>query len=106
MQERALLPDLAVQVLTEWRKLLAGQVDLARVARLVGPKLKDIAWRSVRRAVDRVRRRSTADAEHADVPASLRDMAERGVDTFLLVAERDPGVDYVDVHFPACTCAR
>jgi hypothetical protein len=26
-------------------------------------------------------------------------MAERGVDTFLLVAVHDPGVDYVDLHF-------
>jgi hypothetical protein len=26
-------------------------------------------------------------------------MAERGVDTFIVVSEKDPGIDYVDVHF-------
>jgi hypothetical protein len=43
--------------------------------------------------------RRQTDGEHADVPECLRLMATRGVDTFLLVAVHDPGVDYVDVHF-------
>jgi hypothetical protein len=33
-----------------------------------------------------------------DVPRSLREMADRGVDTFLLVSRNDPGVAYVDAH--------
>jgi alpha-beta hydrolase superfamily lysophospholipase len=33
-----------------------------------------------------------------DVPRTLRAMAERGVDTFLLVSPHDPGVAYVDAH--------
>jgi alpha-beta hydrolase superfamily lysophospholipase len=33
-----------------------------------------------------------------DVPRTLREMAERGVDTFLLVSRNDPGVAYVDAH--------
>jgi alpha-beta hydrolase superfamily lysophospholipase len=33
-----------------------------------------------------------------DVPRTLRTMAERGVDTFLLVSPNDPGVGYVDAH--------
>jgi alpha-beta hydrolase superfamily lysophospholipase len=33
-----------------------------------------------------------------DVPRTLRTMAERGVDTFLLVSRNDPGVAYVDAH--------
>jgi alpha-beta hydrolase superfamily lysophospholipase len=33
-----------------------------------------------------------------DVPRALRTMAERGVDTFLLVSPNDPGVAYVDAH--------
>jgi len=33
-----------------------------------------------------------------DVPRTLRAMAERGVDTFLLVSTHDPGVAYVDAH--------
>jgi len=38
----------------------------------------------------------TASVE--DVPRTLRAMAERGVDTFLLVSPNDPGVAYVDAH--------
>ena len=33
-----------------------------------------------------------------DVPRALRRMAERGVDTLLLVSRNDPGVAYVDAH--------
>jgi len=33
-----------------------------------------------------------------DVPRALRGMAERGVDTFLVVSRNDPGVAYVDAH--------
>ncbi len=83
----------------KWVKLLSGQVDLARVAKMVAPKVKGMVMHSMERVLDRVRPKSDGDGEHADVPACLRGMAERGVDTFLLVATHDPGVDYVDVHF-------
>jgi alpha-beta hydrolase superfamily lysophospholipase len=35
------------------------------------------------------------------VPAGLRQISERGMDAFLLVSERDPGIDYVDRHASA-----
>ena len=38
----------------------------------------------------------TASVE--DVTRTLRTMADRGVDTFLLVSRGDPGVSYVDAH--------
>jgi hypothetical protein len=82
----------------KWLKLLRGQVDLARVARLVVPKIKGVVVRSVKRVLDRVSPKPEKAGAHNDVPASLRAMAERGVDTFLLVALHDPGVDYVDVQ--------
>jgi alpha-beta hydrolase superfamily lysophospholipase len=34
----------------------------------------------------------------ADVPGALRSMAERGIDTTLVVSRGDPGVAYVDAH--------
>jgi alpha-beta hydrolase superfamily lysophospholipase len=37
-------------------------------------------------------------ASVADVPRTLLTMAERGVDTLLLVSPNDPGVAYVDAH--------
>jgi alpha-beta hydrolase superfamily lysophospholipase len=78
-----------------WLRLLKGQIDLVRAAKLLAPKLKGVATR----ALDRVRPRANGADDHADVPAYLRAMAERGVDTFLVVTTNDPGVDYVDVHF-------
>ena len=36
-----------------------------------------------------------------EVPRSLRGMAERGVDTLLVVSRNDPGVAYVDAHAAA-----
>jgi alpha-beta hydrolase superfamily lysophospholipase len=36
-----------------------------------------------------------------EVPRSLRAMADRGVDTLVVVSRSDPGVAYVDVHAPA-----
>jgi hypothetical protein len=74
--------------LDRWKKLLTGRVDLVRVAKRVIPKIKSV-----------LRARTGGSGTHDDVPGYLRVMAERGVDTFLLVAENDPGVDYVD------TCA-
>ena len=41
---------------------------------------------------------SPVTASVEDVPRTLRTMAERGVDTFLLVSRNDPGVAYVDAH--------
>lgn len=39
---------------------------------------------------------------HVDeVPRCLHGMAERGVDTFLVVSRNDPGVAYLDAHAPA-----
>ncbi len=85
----------------KWVKLLSGKVDVVRVARMMAPKVKGAALRIGQRVLDRVRPRSGGDdaADHADVPACLRLMAERGVDTFLVTTVHDPGVDYVDVHF-------
>jgi pimeloyl-ACP methyl ester carboxylesterase len=79
-----------------WIRLLRGDVDIVHVAKMVAPKLKGIASR----VLDRVRpRANAADDDHADVPAYLQLLAERGVDTFLVTTMHDPGVDYVDLHF-------
>jgi dienelactone hydrolase len=46
-----------------------------------------------------------AAADHArggaPVPESLRAMTERGVDTLLVVTEKDPGIHWVDTHWGA-----
>jgi len=53
---------------------------------------------SVLAAADGVASRAGADVE-APVPESLRRMVGRGVDTLLVVSEKDPGVDYVDTQW-------
>jgi pimeloyl-ACP methyl ester carboxylesterase len=83
-----------------WVKLLHGDVEIIpRATRTLVPKLKGVlahrlghVFRSLGQMVD-------ARGGAVDVPARLRSMVERGVDTFLVVSEHDPGVDYVDAHF-------
>jgi alpha-beta hydrolase superfamily lysophospholipase len=82
---------------SSWKRLLSGNADLGRALKTVLPKV-----------TDRVKRRISSLVPHGDddetersldVPAALRFMAGRGVDAFLLVSEKDPGVDYVDTQF-------
>jgi alpha-beta hydrolase superfamily lysophospholipase len=85
-----------------WRKLLRGEVDVARALKLAAPKVKDLVVTRARRAVtDLLGVRldaATTRRRETDVPYCLRAMAERGVDTYLFVTEHDPGVDYVDAN--------
>jgi len=88
-----------------WKKLLRGDVNLLFAARRVAPKVMDAVKISVKHAMDALESlrghaedRSEARREN-DVPVCLRRMAEQGVDTFLLVTEHDPGVDYVDANY-------
>ena len=90
-----------------WLKLLRGDVDIARAVRIVAPKVKDVVLRRAKRAVDgllgvaRSGGAAPEQAVEADVPKLLHAMATRGVDTFLLVTENDPGVDYLESNYGA-----
>jgi pimeloyl-ACP methyl ester carboxylesterase len=88
------------------RRLLRGDAEISRAARLVAPKVADQVVSRAKRAMSSllgVGRQGEGDAgqdpPENDVPACLRLMAERGVDTFLVVTEHDPGVDYVDSKY-------
>jgi dienelactone hydrolase len=89
------------------KKLLRGDVDVARAARIVAPKVADQVVSRARRAVSHLLGGGRNDSAAAtsdeprenDVPKCLRLMAERGVDTYLVVTEHDPGVDYVDANY-------
>jgi hypothetical protein len=84
----------------KWVKLLKGEVDVVRAARMVAPKLKTMAIRRATQLVDRIRPGLIKhEAVIEDVPSALRTMAERGVDTFLVVTIHDPGVDFIDTHY-------
>jgi alpha-beta hydrolase superfamily lysophospholipase len=73
------------------KRLLRGQVELGRAVAMLVENVKGI-W-SRRRAND------LTQEQLNDVPACLKVMARRGVDTFLVASEHDPGVEYVDMHF-------
>ena len=73
-------------------RLLRGHVD---VRNAVGVLLAN-----VKRVWARPRLIGPGGGRVEDVPASLRHLAERGVDTVLVVAAHDPGVEYVDMHQP------
>jgi pimeloyl-ACP methyl ester carboxylesterase len=81
-----------------WRKLLRGEVDMMRAARVLAPRLKTMAIERAHGLVERVRGGGSGVVV-SDVPSALRAMSGRGVDTFLVVTVRDPGVDFVDVHY-------
>jgi pimeloyl-ACP methyl ester carboxylesterase len=87
------------------KRLLRGDADVARAVRIVAPKVTDQVVSRAKHAVSSllgVGRDDPAVGERPrenDVPRCLRLMAERGVDTFLIVSERDPGVYYVDSKY-------
>jgi hypothetical protein len=83
--------------MSSWKKALRGQVDFRRALGMVIPKVTDVVKRKVERFVSPPA--PVAREAKNDVPACLRMMAERGVDTFLVASEHDPGVDYVDAQF-------
>jgi pimeloyl-ACP methyl ester carboxylesterase len=87
----------------KWVKLLKGEVDVVRAARMVAPKVKQMALRRAQKLVDRIRpglfKGGDDHAVIEDVPSALKQMAERGVDTFLVVTIHDPGVDFIDTHY-------
>lgn len=88
-----------------WLKLLRGEVNVAEKMRTLVPNVTELAHRKLEEAYKKieglVRSSKSALGSSAgnDVPASLRKMAGRGIDTLLVVSEKDPGVDYVDIHF-------
>lgn len=88
------------------RRLLRGDADITRAARIVAPKVKDQVVNRAKRAMSsflgsgrQVDDAAAAQTVENDVPRCLRLMADRGVDTYLVVTEHDPGVDYVDANY-------
>ena len=73
-------------------RLLRGRVDVANAVGVLGANVK--------RVLSRPRLIGPGGGRVEDVPASLRHLAERGVDTLLVAAAHDPGVEYVDMHQP------
>jgi pimeloyl-ACP methyl ester carboxylesterase len=78
-----------------WMKLLRGQVNVVRAARALAPKAIRLIKRKVRGLIER------GQGADETVPERLQALAGRGVDTLLVVAPHDPGIDYVDANFGA-----
>jgi pimeloyl-ACP methyl ester carboxylesterase len=79
-----------------WKKLARGHVDVARVARMIAPKVKLEAMTRMKRLFHV----SAAEAEERpDVPGWIRAMADRGVETLLVATVHDPGIDFAEAFY-------
>jgi hypothetical protein len=81
-----------------WKKLARGDVDVARVARMIAPKVKLEAMARVKRLFGRTAGEAEPD-ERPDVPGWIREMAERGVETLLVATVHDAGVEFADAFY-------
>jgi pimeloyl-ACP methyl ester carboxylesterase len=92
--------DLAL-VETEQRARDHVAALVERHRRRLGPLRELVRGETIGALLTNVRRvlRGRSSRVIDDVPARLRELAERGVDTFLVKSEHDPGVEFVDRHF-------
>ena len=75
-----------------WAKLLRGDVDLPRVARLLGARVADVARDQVSPILEKVR------APRDEVLTAFRATIARGIDTYLVFCSGDPGLDNIQGH--------
>ena len=74
-----------------WRRIVKGEVALARVGKIVASRLLTRALRPVRRWLPQ-----TAAGGGLDVEQAFRTKLERGVATLVVFSENDGGLDYVE----------
>ena len=80
-----------------WMTAVRGEVDFRRAVRLLLPTVKNVIQPRLQRLIERAH--PEGQPAQTDVPGCLRLMAERGVDTLLVVSEHDPGIEFVDERF-------
>lgn len=76
-----------------WAKLLRGNVDVARLAKLLGARFVDVAKDRLSPLLDLVGERS-----EDQVLTAFRAALARGIDTYLLFCTGDPGLDNIQSH--------
>ncbi len=81
-----------------WRLLLRGETGL-RGSLLRVAQVSRTAARSLAEKLRALLGRSEGPVPVADVPAEMRRLLDRGVDTLLVVGERDVGILYVEMFF-------
>lgn len=85
--------------LERWKKMIRGQVDLLHIAGVMRGKVESAVKRRIGRLFGERAGSAPQTPESRDVIADLRSMAARGVDTFLLCSEDDPGLIYLEKYF-------
>ncbi len=75
-----------------WAKLLRGDVDIPRVARLLGTRVADVARDQVSPLLEMVR------APQDEVLTAFRATVARRIDTYLVFCSSDPGLDNIQAH--------
>jgi dienelactone hydrolase len=82
-----------------WKRVLRGEVDVARIAGIMKAKVESSVRRRAARLFGGKERQEKKAPEARDVIADIRSIAARGADTFLLCSEDDPGLLYLLKYF-------
>ncbi|HEY2902480.1 MAG TPA: alpha/beta hydrolase [Polyangia bacterium] len=75
-----------------WAKLLRGDVDIPRVARLLGARAADVARDQMSPLLEMVR------APQDEVLTAFRASIARRINTYLIFCSTDPGLDNIQAH--------
>jgi alpha-beta hydrolase superfamily lysophospholipase len=75
-----------------WAKLLRGDVDIPRVARLLGARAADVARDQMSPLLEMVR------APQDEVLTAFRASIARRINTYLIFCATDPGLDNIQAH--------
>ena len=79
-----------------WAKLLRGDIDLPRVARLLGARAADVARDRVSPILSPILEK--VGVAQDEVLAAFRATIARGLDTYLVFCAGDPGLDNIQGH--------
>jgi dienelactone hydrolase len=83
----------------DWRRLVRGEIELARLGRAQAARLRDRLQALAGRAAARITGRPDLSGPHAVARRGLSDFARRGVRSLFLYCPNDPGLEPMALAF-------
>ena len=80
-----------------WSRILKGDIKLTNAVRALFAYIVSLARNKP--PLNNDKESNALKIKETNVPECLRCMVEKGIDTLVVVADKDPGVHYVDTHF-------